>query len=72
VLCEAGNTVVCVDIDAAKVARLKAGEVPIHEPGLDDLIRRNCAKGRLRFTTDAARGCPPRIVSIHRGRHSAR
>ena len=53
---EAGNTVVCVDIDAAKVARLKAGEVPIHEPGLDDLIRRNCAKGRLRFTTDAEEG----------------
>jgi UDPglucose 6-dehydrogenase len=53
---EAGNNVVCVDIDEAKVARLKAGEVPIHEPGLDDLIRRNSAKGRLRFTTNAAEG----------------
>jgi UDPglucose 6-dehydrogenase len=39
-----------------KVARLQAGEVPIHEPGLDDLIRRNASKGRLRFTTDADEG----------------
>ncbi|HLQ14044.1 MAG TPA: UDP-glucose/GDP-mannose dehydrogenase family protein [Steroidobacteraceae bacterium] len=54
-LAEAGNHVVCVDIDAAKVARLKAGEVPIHEPGLDALIRRNRDGGRLEFTTDAAR-----------------
>jgi len=53
---EAGNTVVCVDIDAGKVARLQAGEVPIHEPGLDDLIRRNASKGRIRFTTDADEG----------------
>jgi UDPglucose 6-dehydrogenase len=52
-LAEAGNHVVCVDIDAARVARLNRGEVPIHEPGLDALIRRNCDKGRLEFTTDA-------------------
>jgi UDPglucose 6-dehydrogenase len=52
-LAEAGNHVVCVDIDAGRVARLNRGEVPIHEPGLDDLIRRNCEKGRLEFTTDA-------------------
>jgi UDPglucose 6-dehydrogenase len=55
-LADAGNHVVCVDIDAAKVARLNAGEVPIHEPGLDALIRRNRESGRLEFTTDAARG----------------
>ena len=55
-LAEAGNQVVCVDIDAGKVARLNAGEVPIHEPGLDALIRRNRDGGRLEFTTDAARG----------------
>ena len=54
-LAEAGNHVVCVDIDAAKVARLNQGEVPIHEPGLDALIGRNCASGRLEFTTDAGR-----------------
>jgi len=53
---EAGNNVVCVDIDAGKVARLQAGEVPIHEPGLDELIRRNASKGRLKFTTDAEEG----------------
>ncbi len=55
-LAEAGNHVVCVDIDEGKVARLNAGEVPIHEPGLDALIRRNRDGGRLEFTTDAARG----------------
>ena len=53
-LADAGNHVVCVDVDAAKIERLGRGEVPIHEPGLDDLIRRNQAKGRLKFTLDAA------------------
>ncbi|HEY7754066.1 MAG TPA: UDP-glucose/GDP-mannose dehydrogenase family protein [Steroidobacteraceae bacterium] len=52
-LADAGNDVVCVDVDAAKIARLNAGEVPIHEPGLDDLVARNRKKGRLSFTTDA-------------------
>jgi len=51
-LAEAGNHVVCMDVDALKVARLNAGEVPIHEPGLDALIRRNRDGGRLEFTTD--------------------
>jgi len=46
-----GHDVVCVDKDAAKIARLEAGEVPIYEPGLDDLIARNVAAGRLSFTT---------------------
>ncbi len=53
-LAEAGNDVVCADIDAGKVARLQAGEVPIYEPGLEPLVRRNSAQGRLRFTTDLA------------------
>jgi UDPglucose 6-dehydrogenase len=53
---DAGNHVVCVDVDAAKVARLNSGEVPIHEPGLDELVERNMAAGRLEFTTDAVRG----------------
>jgi UDPglucose 6-dehydrogenase len=53
---EAGNHVVCVDIDAAKVARLQAGDIPIHEPGLDVLVKRNFDKGRLKFTTDAEEG----------------
>ncbi|HZT55688.1 MAG TPA: UDP-glucose 6-dehydrogenase, partial [Burkholderiaceae bacterium] len=54
-LAEAGNHVLCVDVDTQKVARLNAGEVPIHEPGLDALIRRNREGGRLEFTTDGAR-----------------
>jgi UDPglucose 6-dehydrogenase len=53
---DAGNHVLCVDVDAAKIERLKAGEVPIHEPGLDALIERNAEAGRLAFTTDAAQG----------------
>jgi UDPglucose 6-dehydrogenase len=55
-LADAGNHVVCVDVDEAKVARLNAGEVPIHEPGLEELIGRNVAKGRISFTTDAKAG----------------
>ena len=54
-LAEAGNHVVCMDIDEQKVAGLNRGEVPIHEPGLDVLIRRNRDGGRLEFTTDATR-----------------
>jgi UDPglucose 6-dehydrogenase len=49
---ETGNNVICVDIDAAKVERLKKGEVPIFEPGLDLLFERNTKQGRLHFTTD--------------------
>jgi len=55
-LADAGNQVVCVDIDQRKVAMLESGEVPIHEPGLETLVRRNFAAGRLRFTTNAKEG----------------
>jgi UDPglucose 6-dehydrogenase len=55
-LADAGNHVICVDVDARKIERLKSGEVPIHEPGLDALIKRNAEAGRLEFTTDAAKG----------------
>jgi len=51
-LAEVGNDVLCVDVDADKIAKLDAGEVPIHEPGLEPMVRRNAAAGRLRFTTD--------------------
>jgi UDPglucose 6-dehydrogenase len=51
-----GNHVVCVDTDAAKVARLRRGGIPFHEPGLAALVKRNAAGGRLEFTTDAAAG----------------
>ena len=47
-----GNDVVCADIDAAKIARLKSGEIPIYEPGLEKLIGHNVREGRLSFTTD--------------------
>ncbi len=55
-LADAGNDVLCVDIDQDKVDRLTRGQIPIHEPGLEKLIERNAAAGRLRFTTDAAEG----------------
>jgi UDPglucose 6-dehydrogenase len=53
---EAGNHVLCVDIDANKVAMLKRGESPIYEPGLDELLKKNIAAGRLSFTTNAEEG----------------
>ncbi len=53
-LAEAGNDVVCVDVDVAKIERLNRGEIPIYEPGLDDLVERNRQSGTLRFTTDAS------------------
>src|ERR1700691_4711428 len=55
-LADAGNHVVCVDVDERKIAMLKAGEVPIHEPGLESVVRRNTAAGRLHFTTEAKEG----------------
>jgi UDPglucose 6-dehydrogenase len=51
---ETGNHVICVDIDARKVERMRNGEVPIFEPGLDLLFERNTKQGRLHFTTDLA------------------
>ena len=51
-LADVGNDVLCVDIDEKKVADLKLGIIPIHEPGLDDVIKRNVEIGRLNFTTD--------------------
>jgi len=53
-LAESGNSVVCADVDAAKIGRLQRGEIPIYEPGLEPLVARNQAEGRLRFTTDVA------------------
>jgi UDPglucose 6-dehydrogenase len=53
-LAEMGNDVVCLDIDPRKIEILNGGGVPIHEPGLDKVVQRNAAAGRLRFTTDVA------------------
>jgi len=53
-LADLGNEVLCLDVDADKIALLQDGAVPIHEPGLAEMVRANTAAGRLRFTTDAA------------------
>ncbi len=53
-LSDTGANVVCVDVDASKIEQLQRGEMPIYEPGLEALVRRNTAKARLRFTTDLA------------------
>ena len=63
-LADAGNHVVCVDVDADKIAKLERGLVPMHEPGLDDIIRRNQAKGRLKFTVDAAEAVAQGLFQI--------
>jgi UDPglucose 6-dehydrogenase len=55
-LADAGNQVMCVDVDERKIAMLKGGEVPIHEPGLDAMVKRNFDAGRLSFTTNAKEG----------------
>ena len=52
-LAEVGHQVVCVDVDAAKIAGLREGRIPIFEPGLDDLVRNNHRAGRLDFSTEA-------------------
>ena len=49
---EVGIDVTCVDVDVNKIERLRRGEIPIYEPGLDDLVKRNVKEGRLHFTTD--------------------
>lgn len=51
-LAEVGNDVLCLDVDPAKISVLEEGGIPIYEPGLQEMVRRNVAAGRLRFTTD--------------------
>ena len=54
-LADMGNDVVCLDVDAKKISTLEAGGMPIYEPGLEEIVRRNVAAGRLHFTTDVER-----------------
>jgi UDPglucose 6-dehydrogenase len=61
---EAGNQVLCVDIDDAKIEGLKRGVIPIHEPGLDEMVKRNVDKGRLLFTTNAEEGIAHGLVQF--------
>lgn len=53
-LAEVGHDVMCMDVDEAKISALREGHIPIWEPGLEQVVRRNVDEGRLRFTTDAA------------------
>lgn len=64
---EMGNHVVCVDIDTDKLARLNRGEIPIYEPGLDQLVARNFARGALEFTdslASALEGCQIAFIAV--------
>jgi UDPglucose 6-dehydrogenase len=55
-LADSGNHVLCVDVDEARIARLERGEIPIYEPGLENIVKRNVASNRLHFTTDSKAG----------------
>ena len=61
---ESGNNVICVDVDEAKIEGLKRGEMPIYEPGLKELVLRNCEEGRLSFTTDLAYAVKESLVNF--------
>jgi len=63
-LADAGHDVMCVDIDAEKVARLQAGEIPIYEPGLEALVQSNVKAGRLSFTADPVQGAKFGLVQM--------
>src|SRR4051812_16997009 len=71
-LSEFGHQVVCIDMDAGKIERLKAGQIPIYEPGLDDLVARSAAAKRLTFSTDMADIAGAQAVFIAVGTPSRR
>ena len=65
-----GHVVTCIDKDAAKIERLRSGEMPIFEPGLEALVARNVEAGRLSFTTDVGGGDRAGRRGVHRRRHA--
>ena len=67
---EFGFDVTCVDNDPDKIARIMAGDMPIYEPGLADLVERNAAGGRLHFTTDLKTAKWRRLMRYLLGRHT--
>jgi UDPglucose 6-dehydrogenase len=71
-LSEFGHQVVCIDMDAGKIQRLKAGEIPIYEPGLEDLVERNAGAKRLSFSTDIAEIAGAQAIFIAVGTPSRR
>ena len=60
---ESGNEVFCVDINEERIAQLREGKIPIYEPGLEELVRRNMNEGRLHFTTDISEAIKQSMVS---------
>ena len=59
---ESGNDVICVDINEKKINRLNQGDIPIYEPGLEELVKRNLREGRLRFTTEMAQAAQSSLL----------
>ena len=71
-LAEIGNDVFCLDVDPRKIDILNNGGVPIHEPGLQEIIARTRAAGRITFSTDVEGERRARRDPVHRRRHAAR
>jgi UDPglucose 6-dehydrogenase len=71
-LAEMGNDVLCLDVDRARSRSETTGGIPIHEPGLEEMVQRNVAAGRLHFTTDVAGRGGARHHPVHRRGHAAR
>ncbi len=61
-LAEFGMNIICYDKDSPKIAMLNGGEIPFYEPGLQDLIEKNLAEGRLRFSTHIKEGVQTSLV----------